>query len=87
MDLLKSACHGGLRTGQVFRLPWEGQTIMELEDLIKMARTTTMTSEEKEAQRRSFAFGNTNIENERITRETIDEAADNLSKNGVVGRK
>ncbi|MBX3192078.1 MAG: hypothetical protein KF819_34125 [Labilithrix sp.] len=54
---------------------------MELEDLIKMARTTTMTTEEKEAQRRSFAFGNTNIENERITRDTIDEAAENLSKN------
>lgn len=54
---------------------------MKLDDLIAVARGTSMTPDEKEAQRRSFAFGNTNIENERITRETIDKAADNLSKN------
>jgi len=37
-----------------------------------------MTPAEKEEQRRSFAFGNTNIENERITRQIVDEAAEAL---------
>lgn len=37
-----------------------------------------MTEEQKEEQRRSFAFGNTNIENARITRRTVDEAASEL---------
>jgi hypothetical protein len=35
-----------------------------------------MSPEEKEAQRRSFAYGNAHIENERVTREMIDKAAD-----------
>ena len=47
-----------------------------LDDLIERARTVRMTPEQQEAQRRSFAFGNTNIENERITRQVIDEAAE-----------
>ena len=34
-----------------------------------------MTPAQEEAQRRSFAYGNTKIENDRITRQTIDEAA------------
>lgn len=37
-----------------------------------------MTAAEQEEQRRSFAFGNTKIENDRITRQTIDEAAEAL---------
>ena len=56
---------------------------MNLDDLIAVARGARMTTDEKEAQRRSFAFGNTNIENERITRETIDQAAENLSAKNV----
>ena len=47
----------------------------KLEALLKAARNVTMTAEEHEQQRRSFAFGNANIENERVTRETIDRAA------------
>lgn len=35
-----------------------------------------LTEEEKEEQRRSFAYGNTKIENSRITREMVDRAAD-----------
>jgi hypothetical protein len=35
-----------------------------------------MTPEEQEAQRRSFAYGNAHIENERVTREMVDDAAD-----------
>lgn len=34
-----------------------------------------MTSAEREAQRRSFAYGNTKLSNDAITRELIDEAA------------
>jgi hypothetical protein len=34
--------------------------------------------EEKEKQRRSFAYGNTKIENPRITRETVDREAESL---------
>lgn len=50
----------------------------ELQQLIERARSVTMTPSQKEEQRRSFAFGNTSIENERITRQTIDEAAQAL---------
>jgi hypothetical protein len=35
-------------------------------------------AEEKEEQRRSFAFGNTNIENPLIARVMVDRAADAL---------
>ncbi len=54
----------------------------KLDELIAAARRTTMTPEQVEEQRRSFAFGNTNIENARITRETIDEAAKALKDDG-----
>ena len=38
-----------------------------------------MTDEEREEQRRSFAFGNVSLSNPRITREDIDRAADELA--------
>ncbi len=47
-----------------------------LEKLIAEARTSEFSAEDKEAQRRSFAYGNTKIENPRITRETVDEQAE-----------
>lgn len=47
----------------------------DLEKLLKIARKVKMTSADYEQQRRSFAYGNTNIENARITKETIDKAA------------
>lgn len=43
--------------------------------LIEMAKKAKVTPEQKEEQRRSFAFGNTAIENSQITREMIDKAA------------
>ncbi len=49
-----------------------------LQQLLDKARTRVMTPEEKEEQRRSFAYGNTKIENPRITREMVDEAADEI---------
>ncbi len=54
----------------------------ELEILLDVARNVRMTSEEREQQRRSFAYGNTKIENERITKATIDLAARELAEEG-----
>ena len=53
-------------------------TTEELNRLIESARTYRMTRAEKEAQRRSFAFGNTHIENPLITRKMVDEAAERI---------
>ncbi len=51
--------------------------------LIERARHVQMTAEEREEQRRSFAYGNTKIENPQITRQLIDQEADKLaSENG-----
>jgi hypothetical protein len=54
-------------------------TKTNLDQLLEMAREVPVSAAEREQQRRSFAFGNTNIENERITRETIDRAAEKLA--------
>ena len=52
----------------------------ELERLLELARNASpMTPEEREAQRRSFAYGNCAIENPAVTREMVDEVADGLS--------
>ncbi|HET9792428.1 MAG TPA: hypothetical protein VFR08_14115 [Candidatus Angelobacter sp.] len=50
----------------------------ELTELLAAAKKADLTSEEKEAQRRSFAYGNTKIENDRITRALVDQEADRL---------
>jgi len=50
----------------------------ELEALLAAARGREVTPAEQEAQRRSFAYGNTHFENERITRDTVDRAAEEL---------
>ena len=52
----------------------------ELEELLEAAKAVKMTPRQQEEQRRSFAYGNTKIENERITRETIDTEADLLKR-------
>jgi hypothetical protein len=46
----------------------------KLEELVIRTRKITMTSDQLREQRRSFAYGNTNIENARITREMVAEA-------------
>ena len=53
----------------------------ELKDLIEKSRHVQMTPEEKEKQRRSFAYGNAKIENDRITRELVDREAELLRRN------
>jgi hypothetical protein len=52
----------------------------ELEELVKRARTVEMTPKQQAEQRRSFAYGNTRIENERITRELIADVDRELEK-------
>ncbi len=47
-----------------------------LDKLIENARLLQMTDEAREAQKRSFAYGTAHIENEAITREMIDRAAE-----------
>ncbi|HVB79838.1 MAG TPA: hypothetical protein VNE82_07800 [Candidatus Binataceae bacterium] len=48
--------------------------------LIERARAIKMTPEEREQQRRSFAYGNTKIENDLITRDMVDEQAEALKR-------
>jgi hypothetical protein len=45
----------------------------KLEELVDRARKITMSAKQIRAQRQSFAYGNTHIENERITREMVAE--------------
>jgi hypothetical protein len=56
----------------------------DLQSLIDAAKKVSSTDEQKEEQRRSFAYGNTKIENPRITRDTVNQEADSLGapKNG-----
>lgn len=51
-----------------------------LQELLNRARDTRMSGAEQEAQRRSFAYGNAHIENERVTRAMVDEAAEKLKR-------
>jgi hypothetical protein len=50
----------------------------DLQQLIEEARHRPFTAEERQAQRRSFAYGNTKIENDLITREMIAEADEKI---------
>jgi len=55
-------------------------TAIELQQLLDAAKNIEFTPEQKEEQRRSFAFGNTNIENPRVTREMVNEEAEALKE-------
>jgi hypothetical protein len=52
----------------------------DLQQLIEAAKKVDMTPAQLEEQRRSFAFGNANIENQRVTRETVAKAAELLNR-------
>jgi hypothetical protein len=43
----------------------------ELQELVDRTRKIEMTPNQLREQRRSFAYGNTHIENDRITREMV----------------
>lgn len=49
-----------------------------LKALVDLARAAKLSDRQKQEQRRSFAFGNTHIENSLITREMVDAEADAL---------
>ena len=49
-----------------------------LEFLIERARRHVTTDQEREAQIRSFAYGNTHLENPAITKADIDRASESL---------
>lgn len=48
--------------------------------LIEKAKRVTMSARDQEEQRRSFAYGNTKIENDLITREMVDAAAEEMKR-------
>ncbi len=50
----------------------------ELTKLIEAARTRPVSEAEREAQRRSFAYGNAKIENPHVTWEMIVEADEQI---------
>lgn len=52
----------------------------ELKKLIEAAKRAEPTAEHREKQRRSFAYGNTSFENDRITRDMVDEQAEKLAR-------
>ncbi len=58
----------------------------ELSELVEKARRIEMTPEQQTEQRRSFAYGNTYIENERITRELIADEDRKLAEALLGGR-
>ncbi len=47
----------------------------QLKELIEKARLTQMTPEQIKLQRESFAYGNTKLSDENMTRETIQRAS------------
>lgn len=51
-----------------------------LRDLMEKAKRVAMSDADKEAQRRSFAYGNANIENNRVTRDVVAAAAERVGK-------
>ena len=51
-----------------------------LAELIEAARRIRQSPEQREEQRRSFAYGNTAFENSRITREMVAEQAERLAR-------
>ena len=57
----------------------------KLDELIERAKKKEMTAAEKERQRRSWAYGTAKLENDDITRELIDQAAEDLSRSDKDG--
>ena len=60
---------------------------MPSKSLSKLLNRHSQRPEQREQQRRSFAYGNAAFENELITREMIDREAEKLSREGDGARK
>ena len=50
-----------------------------IREMLNRASVAGMSAEQREAQRQSFAYGNTKFENDRITRATIERASRDLA--------
>jgi hypothetical protein len=50
----------------------------ELQELVERTRKIDMTPDQLREQRRSFVYGNTHIENDRITRELVAQVDEEL---------
>ena len=57
----------------------------DLEYLIEEAKKHRFTDEERDAQIRSFTYGNTHLENASITRADVDRAVDSLKHSDIWG--
>jgi hypothetical protein len=55
-------------------------TQQDLDELLERARHVRLTPADREKQRRSFAYGNANIENPDVTRQVVDKAAEKLAR-------
>lgn len=51
-----------------------------LKNLLEAARKVPQSKKDLELQRRSFAYGNTHFENAMITREMVEQIADELAE-------
>lgn len=52
----------------------------EMHQLLEEARKIIMSDSDKEEQRRSFAYGSAKIENDDVTRDMVDRAAERLGQ-------
>lgn len=51
------------------------EQLQDIEYLIEKSKTIQMTEAQQTEQRRSFAYGNSAFENDKITREMVNEEA------------
>ena len=58
-----------------------------LQELINKAKTIKMDDSQLREQRLSFVYGNTHIENSRITREMVEEADKRVTEEEASGRR
>jgi hypothetical protein len=65
---------------------WEIEMTDALEALIAKAQKVKMTDAQLREQRLSFVYGNTHIENARITRQMVAEADDRVTKEETLKR-
>jgi len=83
IDIIKRACddcpHRQTIPCETCKLAEEMEEPEDLERLVRRGWLgKTMTAEEREEQRRSFAHGNVSLHNPNVTRELIDQEAEKL---------
>jgi hypothetical protein len=54
--------------------------LLEARALLERVRGASLSTEQLEAQRRSFAYGNARLEDETVTKEAVDQAAERLRR-------